>query len=254
MLRKIFLLLAVLWSGTVCFAGQVTVSAAISLKESLTEIAGLYQGDTGTSADLNFGASGTLAAQIQHGAPVDLFISASNKEANDLAGLGLVDPASKRVIVRNELVLIVPKDFPNPPASLNDLVQDRFHHVAIGEPKVVPAGKYAMETLKSLGLDEKLAAKLIMGENVRQVLSYVVRAEAEAGLVYATDAKEAGDQVKVALTVDDATHEPIVYPAVIVKSGNHDEAEKFMDYLRGDKARAVFAKHGFIAPGDEAAK
>ena len=248
--KLIFVLAVIFWPGIVCLGGQVTVSAAISLKETLTEIAALYQADTGNNADLNFGASGTLEAQIQQGAPVDLFISASNKEANDLTTAGLADPASRRVVARNQLVLIVPKDFADPPAKLDDLLQDRFHHVAVGEPKVVPAGKYAMETLKSVGLDEKLAAKLIMGENVRQVLSYVARAEAEAGLVYATDAKAAGELVKVALTVDDSTHEPIVYPAVIVKAGKHAEAEQFLEYLQSDKARDVFVKHGFVATGN----
>src|SRR5271170_4547702 len=99
MIRKsIAFIAAIFFSCAAAFAGQVTVSAAISLKETLTEIAGIYQNDTGNTADLNFGASGTLESQIQQGAPVDLFISASNKEASDLITAGLADPASRRVV------------------------------------------------------------------------------------------------------------------------------------------------------------
>jgi molybdate transport system substrate-binding protein len=251
MSRKLIFIAIVLFRGLVCFGDQVTVSAAISLKEALTEIATLYQTDTGNKADLNFGASGTLAVQIQQGAPVDLFISAGNKEVKALSAAGLVDAATRQVIAGNRLVLIVPRDFANPPAKFDDLLDDRFRHIAIGEPKVVPAGQYAMQTLKSFGLDEKLSSKLIMAENVRQVLSYVMRGEADAGLVYATDAAAAGDAVRVALPADDSSHDPIVYPAVIVKAGRYSAAQQFLSYLGGDKARHVFLVRGFTAPPEQ---
>jgi molybdate transport system substrate-binding protein len=248
MLKKFLFVAIVLCTGLISLGDQVNVSAAISLKEALTEVANLYQADTGNKADLNFGASGTLAVQIQQGAPVDLFISAGNKEVTALVTAGLVDPASRQVVAGNQLVLIVPKDFVDPPAKLDDLLNDRFKHVAIGEPKVVPAGQYAMQTLKSAGLDEKLAPKLIMAENVRQVLSYVMRGEADAGFVYATDAAQAGDSVRIAIRADESAHNPIVYPAVIVKAGRHEAAEQFLSYLAGDKARQIFQKRGFTTP------
>lgn len=253
MSSKFAFLAAILFGALVCFGDQVTISAAISLKEVLTDIANLYRTDTQNMADLNFGASGTLAVQIQQGAPVDLFISAENKEVDALIAAGLVDPASRQVVAGNQLVLIVPSDFPNPPAKFDDLLDSRFRHVTIGEPKVVPAGQYAMQTLTSLGLAEKLSPKLIMGENVRQVLSYVIRGEAEAGLVYSTDAREAGDLVRVALKADESTHRPIVYPAVIVKAGRHSHARQFLDYLSTGKARQIFLDHGFTVPAPGAA-
>ncbi len=253
MIRKLAFLAAILFSALSCLADQVGVSAAISLKETLTAIANLYEADTHNTADLNFGASGTMAVQIQQGAPIDLFISAGNKEVNDLIAAGLVEPASRRVVAGNQLVLIVPADFPNPPAKFDDLLADRFRHVAIGEPKVVPAGQYAKQTLQSLGLYEKLMPKLIMGENVRQVLSYVMRGEADAGLVYSTDARQADGSVHVALTAPESAHQPIVYPAVIVKAGNHALAEEFLDYLSTDQARRVFLDHGFTVPTPRAA-
>jgi molybdate transport system substrate-binding protein len=248
MSRKLIFIAAILFSGLACFGDQVTISAAISLKETLNEIATLYQTDTGIKADLNFGASGTLAAQIRQGAPVDLFISAGNKEVKALIAAGAVDASTRQVVAGNRLVLIVPGNFAEPPAKIDDLLNDRFRHVAIGEPKVVPAGQYAMQTLKSAGLDEKLSSKLIMAENVRQVLTYVIRGEAEAGIVYATDATAAGNAVRVAISLDDSMHDPIVYPAVIVKSGNQLQARQFLKYLGGDKAEQVFLSHGFTLP------
>jgi molybdate transport system substrate-binding protein len=248
MLKRLIFLAVVFLDLATGFGDQVNVSAAISLKEALTDIASLYQADTSNHADLNFGASGTLAAQIKQGAPVDLFISAGNKEVNALVAAKLVDPATRQVVAGNRLVLIVPRDFANPPAKFEDLLSDRFRHIAIGEPKVVPAGQYAMQTLKSAGLDEKLSSKLIMAENVRQVLLYVMRGEAEAGLVYATDAAAAGDAVRVAIQADDSAHDPIVYPAVIVQSGHYSAARQFLKYLDSDKACHIFLAHGFTAP------
>jgi molybdenum ABC transporter molybdate-binding protein len=230
-------------------SGQaITVSAAISLKETLEQIAREYHDQGGGDVKLNLGASGTLAAQIKQGAPADLFISADREQADALVNAGLADGDSRRDIARNRLVLIVPKDSANPPTKFADLLEDRFVHVAMGEPKVVPAGLYAMQTLKSLELYEKLTPKLVMGQNVRQVLSYVVRGEADAGLVYATDAKAAGDSVKLAAVADESSHEPIVYPAIIIKAGNRQAAQDFLNYLTGSKAQAVFAAHGFSPP------
>jgi molybdate transport system substrate-binding protein len=105
-----------------------------------------------------------------------------------------------------------------------------------------------MQTLKSVGLDEKLSPKLIMAENVRQALLYVMRGEAEAGMVYATDAAAAGDAVHVAIRADESTHDPIVYPAVIVKAGRYAAARQFLSYLGGEKARQVFLHYGFTEP------
>src|SRR5205814_2358830 len=101
--------------------------------------------------------------------------------------------------------------------------------IAIGEPKTVPAGQYAMQTLKSLGLSDQLKGKLILGANVRQVLAYVERGEVSAGIVYLTDAKQSGDKVKVVATAEESTHEPIVYPGVVLKTSTKtDAAKKFL--------------------------
>jgi molybdate transport system substrate-binding protein len=231
------------------WADPINVSAASSLNEVLNDIAQNYRADTGDKIDLNFGASGTLAAQIQQGAPVDLFISAAAKPVDDLIAAGQADRSTRREIAGNRLVLIVPRDSAKPPAKFEDLSDGRFHHIAIGEPKAVPAGQYAMQTFKALHIDKGISDRLVMGENVRQVLIYVTRGEADAGVVYSTDAKAAGDAVKVVATAAESTHDPIVYPAIVVRNGKQAAAEKFLEYLRGEKARASFVERGFSIPG-----
>jgi molybdate transport system substrate-binding protein len=226
----------------------LTVSAAISLKEAMQEIAKQYQTDSGQEVKLNLGASGALAAQIKQGAPVDLFVSAGSDQVDALVAAGLADGGTVRNIVSNRLVLIVPKDFKNPPTKFEDLTDDRFLHIAIGEPKIVPAGEYAMQTFKSLGIDQKISQKLVMGQDVRQVLSYVMRGDADAGVVYATDAATAGGSVKLAATADDSSHKPIVYPAVVIKAGNRQPAQDLLTFLTGPKAQAIFLAHGFARP------
>jgi molybdate transport system substrate-binding protein len=228
-------------------ADSVTVSAAISLKESLTQIAKDYQAQTGNPVQLNFGASGQLAAQISQGAPVDAFISAGVKEMDQLAKQGLIDPATRRTVCGNELVLIVPADAAYVPDSFAALTDERIKRIAIGQPKTVPAGQYAQEVLNNLKIADALASKLVYGENVRQVLDYVSRGEVDAGVVYATDAEAAGAAVRVAAKAGASTHRPIVYPAAVIKQANHaDLARQFLDYVCGEAAGQVLAAHGFV--------
>jgi molybdate transport system substrate-binding protein len=242
------LLLQIRAPGGLVKAETISVSAAVSLREVLTEIAGKYQSSTGDIIDLNFGASGALAAQIKQGAPVDLFISAGGKPVDDLVAGGVADRNSRQSIAGNRLVLIVTKDCKNPPAKFEDLAAERFKHIAIGEPKVVPAGEYAMQTLKALNLDIALRDRLVMGENVRQVLVYVMHGEADAGIVYATDAMAGGDAVKVVATAEASTHDPIEYPAVLLQTSHRAAAENFLKYLASEPARKSLAAHGFELP------
>src|SRR5262249_16230047 len=121
--------------------------------------------------------------------------------------------------------------------------------VAIGEPKTVPAGEYAMQVLKKLGLADQLQRRLIYGENVRQVLSYVERGEVSAGIVYSTAAKESGDKVRVVATAKPDTHEPIVYPAIVIRaSTKQDAARRFLDFLVSEKGRRILIENGFSVP------
>jgi molybdate transport system substrate-binding protein len=226
----------------------ITVSAAISLKDVLGDIAKQYQADTGQSVSFNFGASGTLAVQIQQGAPVDLFISAGVKQVDTLVDAKLADADSRVTVATNSMVLIVPKDQANPPTKFEDLSDARFAHIAVGKPKVVPAGDYAMQVLKFFNLEEAVTDRLEMGSDVRQVLLWVSHGEADAGLVYATDAAVAADSVKIALVAPEESHKPIVYPAVIISSGHKADAQAFLQYLLGPKGKAALLARGFGVP------
>jgi molybdate transport system substrate-binding protein len=227
---------------------EITVSAAISLKEALTDAASKYVSLGGDHVVFNFGASGALEAQIKQGAPVDLFISAG-VQVDELIAAGQADRSSRRVIARNALVLVVPIAAKDPPRGFDDLLSDRVHKIAIGEPKAVPAGTYAMQTLTALHLAEPLRDRLVFGANVRQVLDYVRRDEIDAGIVYATDAASAKDQVKVVATADPTTHEPIEYPAVVITGSTHAAAAgKFLDFLVSTEAQGIFAARGFESP------
>jgi molybdate transport system substrate-binding protein len=239
--------LTLLMSGA-AFAGTVNVSAAVSLKEAMTDAAKAFESRTGQHVALTFGASGTLAAQIVNGAPVDAFISAASKQVNELDKAGMVEAGSRRVVARNALVLIVPPDEQNPPADFKSL-PETTGKIAIGEPKTVPAGQYAMEVLRKLQIADKIADRVVYGASVRQVLDYVQRGEAAAGIVYATDAKEAGDAVKVAAVAEERWHEPIVYPGVVIKGcADPDGAKKFLDFLATPAGRAILIARGFLPP------
>ena len=247
--RGTLFLILTLSLTTAAHADTITISAAISLKDALTAIAKTFESESADKVEFNFGASGPLAAQIQQGAPVDAFISAANKQVDNLIKSGKADPTTRRVIVLNTLVLIVPTAAKNPPQSFADLTADRVGKIALGQPKTVPAGQYAMETLQNLKLADALSAKIVYGANVRQVLDYVVRNEVDAGMVYATDAKVAGDTVKVVATAPDSSHEPIEYPAVILTTATHQSAAmRFLTFLQSDPAKSIFISQGFVLP------
>jgi molybdate transport system substrate-binding protein len=230
-------------------APSINLSAAISLKDALGDAAKAYEASTGVHVELTLGASGRLATQILEGSPTDLFISADEKHANDLLDAHLIKVGTTRVIARNALVLIVPADATSPITSFEQLADPQVKRLAIGEPKTVPAGEYAMQVLKALKLQDAVASRLVYGSNVRQVLTYVEGGEVTAGIVYATDAMDSGKKVKVVAKADPATHQPIAYYAAPILSGRqHEPAEKFIDYLLGPQGHAALAAHGFLPP------
>jgi molybdate transport system substrate-binding protein len=224
---------------------RVTVSAAISLKPAFLAMQPGYEKATGDKITFNFGASGALLSQIKAGAPADLFISAATKQVEDLLAAGLGDAATRSIVARGRLVLIVPANQPDAVTSLAELATDKVKRLAIGQPKTVPVGDYASQALARAGLSAKIEKKLIQGANVRQVLDYVVRGEVDAGLVYATDAREAGEAVRVVERIDASEHEPIVYPAVILKNVPHRAAaERFVAYLLSQAGQAALVDRG----------
>ncbi|MFN6465661.1 MAG: molybdate ABC transporter substrate-binding protein [Nostoc sp. DedVER02] len=224
----------------------ILVSAAASLKEALEEIKPLYQqSKSNVSINYNFGASGALQQQIEQGAPADIFISAGKKQVDALEQKGLLAPGSRTNLANNRLVLVVAQDVVGI-TSFYNLTDSKIKKIAIGEPRSVPAGQYGEQVLKKLKLYDRVKSKLVFANNVRQVLAAVESGNAEAGLVYATDAK-ISNKVKVVVAADDKFHSPIVYPMAVIKSSkNIPAAKEFIQFLSDSQAKNVLKKYGFI--------
>lgn len=224
---------------------QLTVSAAISLKETLQEIQNLYQTkQPNIQIFYNFGSSGSLQQQIEQGAPVDLFISAGKKQMDTLQSQNLLLPQSRLNLLTNQMVLITPKT-EQTINQFQDLTQPEVKKIALGEPRSVPAGQYGEEVLKYYHIFDIIKPKIIYGKDVRQVLTYVETANVNAGLVYVTDA-QSSNLVRIAATAPNESHQPIVYPVAILKdSKNITETQAFLQFLSSNSAKTIFKKYGF---------
>ncbi len=222
-------------------AGEVSVSAAASFRESLGELSsGFTKTHPGVTIHKNHGASGTLAKQLEAGAPADLFISADQAWMDYLRDRNLVQAASIATLAFNALVFV---GAPGKATSLQDLA--RLERVAIGSPKSVPAGGYAMEALKRAGLDRLLEKKLVMAKDVRECLMYAERGEVDGAFVYATDALQA-TRSRLLFRVPQELYPRVVYPLALTPSGAaKPEAVAFFNHLRSAEAKVVLAKYGF---------
>jgi molybdate transport system substrate-binding protein len=191
----------------------------------------------------NFGSSGTLAREIEQGAPVDAFISAGEKPMDQLEAEDMLLPGTRINLLGNELVLIAP---PNSTLqSFDQLTGNGVKLIALGDPASVPAGQYGEETLESLHLYDKLKSRIVLGKDVRQVLTYVETGNADAGLVYATDA-EISHRVRVVALAPEESHHPIVYPLAEIKGSHNDAAVRsFLTFLRSPSAQTIFERYGF---------
>ncbi len=226
---------------------NLTVSAAISLKDALDEVKQIYTADNpSVSIAINYGASGTLQLQIEQGAPVDVFLSAAPKQMDALDSKGLLLEGTRKDLLRNEVVLIVPKDSSLGISSFQDLTRADVKQVALGEPTSVPAGQYAKEVLTSMGIYDAVNSKAVLGKDVRQVLTYVETGNVDAGIVYSTDALSSS-KVKVVAQAPPKSHSPVIYPVAVIKSSkNPSAAKQFAAFLSSPKAAAIFHKFGFI--------
>lgn len=240
------LTIILVYSGS-SYGGELTVSAAISLKNAFEEIGKLYsQGAKSEKIVFNFGASGDLKKQIEGGAPVDVFASAAQKDMNDLAEKKLVVKESRRNFASNSVVLIKPSSGKISFTSFNDLTKPEARKIAIGNPDSVPAGRYAKEVLDRYALWPKVKDKIILAENARQVLDYVSRNEVDAGILYETDAMAVPGKVTIVMKADDESHAPVIYPAAVVSgSANKESATRFIDMLSSDKGMEILNKYGF---------
>ena len=241
-------------------AAEVTLNvfAAASMTETLTEIQEMYK-EVAPNVTLvfNFDSSGTLKTQIQEGADCDVFISAAQKQMNQLdkdadpevntEGLDYVLEGTRINLLENKVVLAVPDGNPKGIESFADLGTDKLSLLALGNEDV-PVGQYSEEILTNLGILDQLEQenKITYGSNVKEVTTQVSEAAADAGIIYATDAYSAG--LPVVAQADDTMRKQVIYPAAVLNiSENQDAAEAFLDYLKTDDCMKVFEEVGFTA-------
>ena len=225
---------------------QILVYAAASLTDAMQEIGAEYQKTAHVAVRMSFDASSTLARQIEAGARADVFLSADTDWMDYLQKRNLIQPATRRNLLGNALVLIAPAQ-----SQIRLRIAPHFAlgaalgngHLATGDPDSVPVGRYARAALTSLGVWDEVAPKIVRAENVRAALMYVARAETPLGIVYASDAVvEKG--VRVVDTFPADTHPPIVYPVALTRSAQ-EAAAAFVAYLTTAQPRAIFVKYGF---------
>ena len=230
---------------------SVLVFAAVSLKGALDEVGALVAQRTGVALKPSYAATSLLARQIEEGAPADIFVAADEQWMDYLAERRLIAPASRLDVVGNRLVLIAPKD--RAPALQIGAgfalaaALGAGGRLAVADPVNVPAGRYGKAALTALGVWDRVANRLAPADNVRAALAFVARGEAPLGIVYASDVV-AEPGVVIVGTFPANTHPPIVYPAALTARAKPD-AKKVLDVIASPEARAIFVKHGFLAPG-----
>lgn len=228
----------------------VRVFAAASLTNALNDVAVQWRRTGHPQPRLAFGATSTLAKQLEAGAPADLFASADVKWMEYLDQRGRIDNATRANLLGNTLVLIAPRGRRFPVKMQKDFrIADAFAgRLCTGETDVVPVGMYAKQSLQALGWWSSLQSRIVGTDDVRTALAFVERGECGAGIVYATDAR-ISDKVAVIATFPAGTHAPIIYPFALVANAR-PQARAFLHYLRTPEASAIFERHGFAVLED----
>ena len=224
----------------------LNISAASSLANVMKAIDTVYtQANPNVTISLNTAASGTLQTQIENGAPADVFLSAATAQMDNLQKENLLINTTRKNLLYNNLVMIVPNASTLGLTSFNDLTLAKVTKIAVGDPKSVPAGTYAQAAFDELGITAQIQSKLILGANVTQVLTYVASGNVDAGFVYSTDALSS-NQVKVVAQAPADINALIVYPAAIIQTTrNQTAAQAYLDFLFSDQAKALFLQYGF---------
>lgn len=232
-------------------AVELTVFAAASLSGALGEISPAFTSATDHTLRFNFGASGTLARQIQEGAPADLFVSADELRMDALDQAGLLLPGTRRTLLANTLVVVIAPDTPAL-STLADLEARAVRRIALGDPATVPAGTYAKQYLEGQHLWSALEPKFIPVASVRAALAAVEAGNANAAFVYRSDALSS-KKVRIALEFPAPKGPRITYPLAVIRDSKHPEAARALAaWLINPEAQAIFGRHGFL-PAEPAA-
>jgi molybdate transport system substrate-binding protein len=226
---------------------SMLVFAAASLKESLDAVNAAWARQGGAKPTVSYAASSALAKQVENGAPAQVFISADPDWMDYVERKGLIQPATRRNLLGNRLVLIAPASSKAqatiaPGFPLGSLLGPSGR-LAIGDPQHVPAGKYARAALEKLGVWDSISGRVAAAESVRGALTFVARAESPLGIVYETDAR-AEPKVRVVADFGTGLHPPVIYPAALLKDAK-PPAAAYLAYLSSAQAKALFQRHGF---------
>ena len=224
---------------------ELSVFAAISLTDALTEIGEAFAAENQVKVYYNFAASTTLQRQLEKGASGDVFISASPRQVVALETHGLLEAESRQDLLTNRLVLVCNKTAEIAVETLTHLTVPEISRIAIGHPDIVPAGTYAKEALTHFGLWDTLHPKLIFGTDVRATLAYVTAGNVDMAIVYKTDTTLT-NSINVLYQLPPEAYTPIIYPAVIMKDSSQKQlARRFIIYLQSMRSGEIFEKHGF---------
>ena len=226
---------------------DLLVFAATSLRDPLTEVSRKYEEDSGVNVDLSFGASQSLAQQIATGAPAHIFISAGTAPVEFLEDRNIISNDGALRLLGNELVVVMLEEG-REISSLGSLTSDSVDRLALADPSLAPAGAYAREALQSEGIWDGLQSKFLFGKDVRAAMTYVEVGNADAGIVYRTDARSS-DSLDVVHTIEPTLHSAIVYPAVAINySSKREDVADYLDFLASEEVMNVFHKFGFSDP------
>ncbi len=245
---RMLLIIVLLLAPLTAHAQALTVFAAASLTDAFKDISTAWEKAGHMPLRLSVGASSTLARQIEQGAPANVFASADEKWMDYLADRKLIAADTRKDLLGNDVVLIVPANKPQhvviaPGFDLLGLL-GADGRLAVGDPAHVPVGLYAEQSLRKLGMWDAVQSRLARAEDVRAALRFVELGEAPAGIVYATDAA-VSTGVRIAGTFPDNTHDPVAYPFAVLKTGDTAEARALMSFLEGPQAHEIFARRGF---------
>ncbi len=220
---------------------EVMIMAAASLNDAIDELIEIYEQDHDVDITVNYGSSGQLRQQIIQGAPADLFLSASIADMEEVVEAEGIKSSTN--LIENTLVLIATPEIASTLTSWADLTTAPYQGLAIGETETVPAGRYGKQALESMGIFADIEDKLIVGKDVRQVLTYVQTGNADVGIVYETDARVAGDAVTIVAEAPANSHDSIHYPIGLLTTNN--SAANLYEWLQQDEAMATFESYGF---------
>lgn len=225
---------------------DIYISAAASLTDVINELKEIYEKDNkSVEIKTNFAGSGALQSQIEEGAPADIFISAADKQMNLLEEKKLIDEDSRVELLKNEVVLIVRTDEKVEDIDFKNL--SAVDKIAIGDPSFVPVGQYSEEIFTNLGNWEEVKNKMVISQDVRQSLDWVVSGNIQSATVYKTDAITEKDKVKIIAQAPEKSHKEINYPlAIVEKNKDKKKVKDFYDFLKSDEAKKVYEKYGFV--------